>query len=177
MAAGKVVLYNILFCICFLGIVETQLEICGPFFNQCDRDEFLVHDKRMLLISQEKNWEDARAHCKLIGMNLLATTTRQEVEDLWHYLSNRVFGVSHVEVQSWNLWLDATDHEAEGVWKWTETGENVTYKPWFADEPNGGVLENCLELWGNGEDRTLWNDAKCHQRRRFICEISDYGLN
>ena len=71
---------------------------------------------------------------------------------------------------STNVWLDATDSETEGTFKWMATNEVMTYTNWRSGEPNnahGG--EDCVHFYinYNGE----WNDANCEGNYNSICEI------
>lgn len=170
------VLRFVLFCAVLASTVRAQLELCKSFVQQCNRDEFLVGRKRMVIFHQEKNWEDAKAHCESIGMHLLATTTKKEVDDLKTYLNSRIWD-SRTDAYFWNLWLAANDFEENNVFKWTATGQNLTYTTWAKDEPNGGSRENCLELKLIYYDETWWNDAICTDRKRYICEMPEGGLN
>lgn len=176
MASTKVLQRIILYWIFILRTTRAQIEICEPLHKQFQPDEFLVNMKRMVLISHEKNWMDARAHCKSIGMQLLMTPTEKEVENLQTYLNNRIFGDRAESDHYWHLWLDGADHKRNGVWKWMRTGENLIYTTWRSGEPNQGIRNNCLELWGNDPMQTLWKASDCYHRKRFICEIFDFGL-
>ena len=40
--------------------------------------------------------------------------------------------------------------------------------PWYAGEPNGGVLENCAVVWAN---REAWNDFMCFEGAQTFCNI------
>ena len=69
--------------------------------------------------------------------------------------------------------LDGSDSQTEGTWL-TSTGVNVPFLEWqlnthddnYADEPNGGTAENCLDF---GKDK-LMNDASCSHKVTVICE-------
>ena len=52
------------------------------------------------------------------------------------------------------LWLGASDHEVEKLWKWTD-GEKVSYSNWDKGEPNNSSRnEHHLGIW----DKAKWND-------------------
>lgn len=56
------------------------------------------------------------------------------------------------------VWIGGQDFEAEGQWKWTN-GSPFEYTAWNWNtesstpkgfrEPNGGLNENCLNVWGD----------------------------
>ena len=154
-----------------------QPELCQNWLRDHNRDEFRVGNKRMVLFSREKNWHDAFAHCESIGMRLLTTSTKNEVELLTKYLNSRVWD-TRPDLFFWYLWMGANDIDQEGVWVWkTLEGRNFTYVSWGGGEPNGGRDENCLDLRMTDAVDSWWNDSNCNVRRRYICEVEDSGLN
>ncbi len=49
-------------------------------------------------------------------------------------------------------------------------GQTLTYSNWGAGDPNNiGGIENCVEVWPNGE----WNDVPCGETMRFVMELDD----
>lgn len=158
--------------------IAAQRELCQTFIQECQRDEFVVGSKRMVLFSKEKTFQRAKEHCKKIGMRLLATPTKDQVELLKTYLNSRIFE-GPPDVYFWGLWLDATNLDEDRVWKWRThaAGQNLTYTSWGKGEPNGGDREHCLELKWIVFEETRWNDARCEHRKRYICEVDEGGLN
>ena len=154
-----------------------QKELWQSFIQDCERDEFKVGSKRMILFSREKTWSDAKDHCERIGRRLLTTSSKKEVDDLKDYLNSRVWD-GRPDIQFWNLWLAATDLDPKGVWTWQTSKQdlNSTYTTWANGEPSGGE-EHCMELKLIYFDATWWNDVKCEVKKRYICEIFDGGLN
>ncbi|KAJ8040016.1 Neurocan core protein [Holothuria leucospilota] len=78
-------------------------------------------------------------------------------------------------------WIGLTDKDTEvfiftstGVWKWYNVSLN--YDNWSERQPdNARGNEDCGELgfkW-SGEN-AFWNDARCTQQKKFICE-SGFG--
>lgn len=155
-----------------------QRELWQSFIQECERDEFKVGSKRMILFSREENWSDAKDHCEKIGRRLLTTTTKKEVDDLKDYLNFRIWGGRPYRFHYWNLWLAATDLDPKGIWTWQTTKQevNLTYSSWADGEPSGGN-EHCMELKLINYDDTWWNDHECEVKKRYICEIFDGGLN
>lgn len=154
-----------------------QMELCKALIQECKRDEFVVGDKRMILFSKEKKWTEARDHCERIGMRLLTTTTKKEVDELAQYLNTRRWEY-RPDISYWNLWLSLTSLDPEGVWTWQTTKQslNSTYTS-YKGEPYFRYQKNCMELTLILIDETYWNDVSCNDRRRYICEVEDLGLN
>ncbi|MDH3486150.1 MAG: C25 family cysteine peptidase, partial [Myxococcales bacterium] len=76
-----------------------------------------------------------------------------------------------------HLWIGGHDEAVEGVWRWRdgvqfwqgdETGTPVggLYTNWKSGEPNAGADEDCLRQENGG----LWQDRKCTDNEKFICE-------
>lgn len=159
-----------------IGKTVGQRELCQAFIQECQRDEFVVGQKRMVLFSREKNWQDAKTQCEQMGMRLLTTSTKVEVDKLKTYLNSRIWDGAP-DVYFWNLWLAANKLDPKGVWQWKTSGQNLTYTSWAEGEPNGGDHESCMELNLIYFDESRWNDVKCSDRKRYICETDDAGLN
>ncbi|MGD8474960.1 MAG: C-type lectin domain-containing protein [Anaerolineae bacterium] len=68
------------------------------------------------------------------------------------------------------VWLGASDKANEGNWQWI-TGEDWSYADWALGEPNGGVIENCLDF---GDYSTQWNDESCERPLNFY--LVEYSL-
>ena len=76
-----------------------------------------------------------------------------------------------------DLWIGGSDEAVEGTWRWRdgvqfwqgdETGTPVggLYSNWKSDEPNAGADEDCTRQKNGGQ----WEDKKCTDKERFICE-------
>lgn len=63
-------------------------------------------------------------------------------------------------------WIGGGDYEAEGTWKW-DNCENFGYYNWCPGEPNGGAVENYLEMIGGG----CFNDLFHNANRFAVLEI------
>lgn len=174
---SKLSLYGVILVIFIAAVQEAtgQLEICTTLLQECSRDEFNVGNKRMVLFSKEKSWEEARRHCEQKGMRLLTTSTKAEMDAVKTYLNSRVSDLP--QKTYWHLWMGGSDIDQEGDWTWKATGHNLTYTAWAKDEPNGGDKENCLELKLIRYNEVLWIDNKCSIRKRYICEVETGGLN
>ena len=67
-----------------------------------------------------------------------------------------------------NIWLDATDSETEGTFRWQATNEVMTYMNWNPGEPNDPGTEDCAQLYVS---TGRWNDLPCEISGSLVCEI------
>ena len=77
-----------------------------------------------------------------------------------------------------DVWIGGHDEAIEGEWRWRDGDpfwqENVPngapvdglYSNWETGEPSGGVDESCARQ----EDGGLWQDRKCTDNEKFVCE-------
>lgn len=71
------------------------------------------------------------------------------------------------------IWTQWSDTQEEGIFQDVATGRTLStadFVTWFAGEPNGESLENCVEL---SVPRKAWNDADCRNKRCFFCELDE----
>jgi MYXO-CTERM domain-containing protein len=76
-----------------------------------------------------------------------------------------------------HLWIGGHDEAVEGAWRWRdgvqfwqgdETGTPIggLYTNWKSGEPNAGADEDCARQENGG----FWQDRKCTDNEKFICE-------
>lgn len=97
------------------------------------------------------SWADAEAGAVALGGHLV--TIRSQVENDWLMTT---FGAYAPAPEG--FWIGLNDAASEGVFAWT-SGEELTFTNWNVGEPNGGVLENFVHVYGpasSGSSR--WND-------------------
>nr|WP_320022526.1 MBG domain-containing protein [uncultured Draconibacterium sp.] len=73
------------------------------------------------------------------------------------------------------IWLDASDKESDGTWKWLsgpESGDELTYFNWASGEPNGGTSENNLMIYPSTHTTLAgkWNDIITEKTYRYVVE-------
>jgi hypothetical protein len=67
-------------------------------------------------------------------------------------------------------WIGLTDLKEEGKFVWTISGSTPKYNNWESGEPNGGWMEDCVNLNHASQSRT-WNDLSCDKSGLFaLCE-------
>lgn len=64
------------------------------------------------------------------------------------------------------MWVGATDVLEEGVYIFDHTGEEIPWKVWGGNDPNGLQWQNCLIF-----DETFLHDYPCHVRRESMCYL------
>ena len=67
-----------------------------------------------------------------------------------------------------SIWLDATDSETEGTFRWMTTNEVLTYTNRYPGEPNDRGDEDCIMIYFYN---AKWNDASCRAYGTPVCEI------
>ncbi|XP_067307849.1 CD209 antigen-like protein 2 [Pseudorasbora parva] len=112
-----------------------------------------------LFISNEfKSWSDSRQYCRDRGADLVIINTEEKQRFISSFIKERV-------------WIGLSDIENEGIMKWVDNSP-LKQVFWAEGEPNnyGSRDEDCIEL--NPDKHTLnnWNDLKCSDKRKGICE-------
>lgn len=121
----------------------------------------------------------AQARCKARGGNLAQPADRQQMDALGRYLH------AALAPYNWPVWLGVNDRRSEGLYLF-ENGQRVSFFAWHhapspepgaqssaashplsPDQPNGGVLENCV---AQASDDGSWWDHDCERRLYFVCE-------
>jgi len=126
-----------------------------------------------------KQFASSRSHNDLPGY--LTTISSLEEQNVLLDMMNK-FGVEHI-------WIDGSDEETEGAWKWlsgehanrqfSEEREEEIFIGWNHGEPNNAGEEDCLVLsrgtTRNNELRNGWNDVSCSDETSSI--VIEYGAD
>jgi hypothetical protein len=64
----------------------------------------------------------------------------------------------------------------QGTWKWAD-GTPLDYTNWARysgnHEPDGGVIENCMEVYGRKAFIfSFWNDRSCAVLQGYVCKAA-----
>lgn len=123
----------------------------------CDCVEVLRGQQRYLFCSRPRTWDEARAHCQALGMDLALVDAVGE---------NTFFAAQREVLPIEYLWLGHTDQGQEGDFFGWDGVARATY---FAEgQPdNAGGVEHCVHLFPGSAE---WNDLDCGVRIGSICE-------
>ncbi|XP_070554030.1 aggrecan core protein-like [Ptychodera flava] len=116
------------------------------------------HRRCYRLFTCHYNWYSAYRVCRRYGGNLVS---------IHNYYQNRV--VAAYARRYGNLWIGLNDRCREGHFRWTDRSR-YNFRRWYCREPNNYRNEDCVEMYRNGR----WNDLRCSQRRRFMCQKRRY---
>ena len=67
-----------------------------------------------------------------------------------------------------NIWMGANDLATDGTWVWVDEEEWGQYTNWGPAEPNGDIMEQCLEMVHN---TGTWNDLDSNILRLSMCKM------
>lgn len=118
-------------------------------------DSFEIGWFRYRLVRGNFTWDEARRDAEKQGGHLGTITSGEELQSIRMVI--RGFRA---------CWLGATDSQQEGSWAWI-TGEQWSYSPWNAGEPNDALGEDYLMDIGNG----AWNDFPSSRLLSYLLEI------
>ncbi|XP_063406856.1 neurogenic locus notch homolog protein 3-like [Mytilus trossulus] len=140
----------------------------GYFGNQCQVQRscqygWKMHeDKCYFFSSSNNNWRDAKSDCQYLNSMLAEPKQMSDIN----------FLKSNAKKFRKTFWLGGSDKVTEGVWVWTTSGQGFTVTDWHTrtvHEPNNSNgEEHCLDMHKNLDYE--WNDDKCRNENRFICE-------
>ena len=64
--------------------------------------------------------------------------------------------------------MGANDSAIDGTWVWVDGEEWGQYTNWGSGEPNGGTMEECLEMFHN---TGTWNDRGSQILKFSVCKM------
>ncbi|XP_056594394.1 C-type lectin domain family 6 member A-like [Triplophysa dalaica] len=112
---------------------------------------------RYFISCEFKNWIDSRQFCRDRGANLVIINTEEEQR----YVSSMITD---------SIWIGLSDIENEGVMQWVDNS-SVDVEFWVSGEPNDASgVEDCVHIGHSSPPEQNWNDQRCTEKRRWICE-------
>ncbi|XP_035532219.1 C-type lectin domain family 4 member E-like [Morone saxatilis] len=115
-----------------------------------------------LFSTNSHSWEEGRRDCRDRGADLVIIDSSEEQEFLTKNIRK-------------DTWIGLTDRDNEGTWKWTdETPLTLAY--WVRGQPDSGGgdpqwgEEDCAILIAGKETEENWNDRRCDDTLKWICE-------
>ena len=102
---------------------------------------------------------EAKAICKGLGRQLFEPTQSSA--------NNKVTELAKAK-GIFTMWIGIHDKANEGVFRYENSGQTITYTNWDTNEPNNAAnREHCGQLYvASGK----WNDNECSKTFAFVCE-------
>ncbi len=136
------------------GLANKQEYVClsDPRVQDSDGDSLSdgVEAQRFDLITGDRTWEQSRVDALSRTGHLATITTEGE----WMFIRASF----NSALQSRYTWLGASDAETEGTWKWV-TGETWGFTRWLPGQPDAGIIQNYLAIWGEASTNLMWDDG------------------
>ena len=141
-----------------------------------DKSSLCNSDKKYSFFPDPYQHLDGSKLCKRFGGERVDITSKENLNAVVDYL------LSLKEDTAWSIHAEdlttytmLTDEEQFNVWKNYETGELPEYPlVWNFGEPNGGMVENCAQIWikknAEGEWTGTFNDQTCTKPVPVACE-------
>ncbi|VDI17186.1 Hypothetical predicted protein [Mytilus galloprovincialis] len=152
-------------CFCATGYFGNQCQVQ----RSCQYGWKMHEDKCYYFSSSNEQWRGTKSACQ--NLNSMLAEPKQ--------MSDINFLKSNTKKFQKTFWLGGSDRAYEGVWVWTTSGQRFTVTDWHTrtiHEPNNqDGNEHCLNI--HKELNFEWNDDKCSNHYRFICEKSLIDLS
>merc|ERR1712224_705440 len=152
---------------CFLSICAVLSISLGTSNAICEENWYEIPSYGCFHfnLNATMDWVNANAYCQE-NNGYLAEIENIEMEamalSLLSHLSEDVPNVYP------SVWIGGSDIAKEGVWRWEYSDTEIQTFFWQSeDEPNGGLIENCLEL---ATYKLGWNDKPCDNEINFLCQ-------
>ncbi|XP_062593296.1 low affinity immunoglobulin epsilon Fc receptor-like [Saccostrea cucullata] len=106
------------------------------------------------------NWYPAKTWCEEFASYLVELDSQEESD----WITNKFLKADVcASVQFCSTWSGGNDITTEGVFIWAQSNAPLVYTNWAPKQPANG-----MNMRSNGK----WNDAKCSDQFKFICEKS-----
>ncbi|GFR95700.1 macrophage mannose receptor 1-like [Elysia marginata] len=126
------------------------------------------------LYNKRKSWTDARAFCQTSGGDLVKIVDQSMNQFIWGQVSTD---------KNEPYWIGLHDRNGENEFQWLDDTAKVTYTNWGSGQPNNlpssptGEGQDCVEIGSSFVDDSKWNDNRCGDKAKFVCERSPAGLD
>ncbi len=126
----------------------------------------------ILYFGHKVTWQQARAECKSLGMEIASIHSMQEN----NIIVSKLRSINWAQRLWHGAWIGLTDEQAEGLWQWID-GSPLDFRNFgpASGEPNGGITENygAIELARAGNPDGWWNDARAGESYgAVVCRAS-----
>ncbi|XP_052692575.1 C-type lectin domain family 10 member A-like isoform X2 [Crassostrea angulata] len=128
------------------------------FQLRCENETGTYQERRVAnaqycFMKSSFTWNAGKTKCQSFKSYLLEINS--EAEQNWL--------MDKVSTGKW--WTGGIKHPQYDEWVWDHSGNDLTYRNWYPNQPNGGKSEECML----SEDGS-WHDYPCDFRFRIICE-------
>ncbi|XP_041355833.1 perlucin-like [Gigantopelta aegis] len=118
------------------------------------------------VIDYRTDWVTAYMYCAAMRAQLADIESQEEQDEVAAILGK------YKDLFE-QFWIDLSDIEVEGQFKWMAFNQNATYTNWIPGQPDnnaGKPAENCVHINAKPFRKFGWNDHKCGAQLNFICE-------
>ena len=153
---------------CCFGQVASRDQQCLTFMYEnpsCPKSWHYWGNSCYKITETTFTWADANDECRQLGGVLALPSSDQEN----NFIANTFQNVEH-------CWIDCNDLDVEGSWECREGNVDITYRNWYAGEPNNSGDEDCAVLSRIGGNKREWHDVKCSRAERALCKIAGRPL-
>jgi len=128
----------------------------------------VVRGNSLYTIVDGPSWTQAEANSVKLGGHLTAISSKNEDDFVWDRFKNQKVSL---DGNNWGYWIglqrpSGSNWNNWSSWNWINGEEKTNYQnkafiPGVTGEPNGGVSDMYVHVWGEGSAtfEPLWNDA------------------
>ncbi|XP_069834947.1 C-type lectin domain family 4 member M-like [Dendropsophus ebraccatus] len=121
--------------------------ICPPGWKLFETSCYLMSE-------EARSWGESVPWCRVRGGYLAVINDMEEQNFLEGLVKD-------------TTWIGLSDHQREGNWRWMDgTPYDSTTWFWHTDQPNNDGDEDCVTL----SPVSKWNDDKCSEKYKSVCE-------
>ena len=143
---------------------------------ELDKSTLCNNEKKYTFFPDKYKHLDGSQLCKRFGGRRVDVSSKEKFDEVATFLGTIKDDPSWSENMDVTTYTMFTDEKEFNVWKNYETGE-LPQDPlnWNFAEPNGGMVENCAQVWINkDEDTGRWvgsyNDQTCTKPAPVACQ-------
>ncbi|KAF4513943.1 UNVERIFIED_CONTAM: hypothetical protein B566_EDAN018113 [Ephemera danica] len=160
---------NLVSCNTTLNAKESDLLSCNTQLN--DKESNLVSCNTQLN-TKESNLVSCNKQLSTRELNFVSCKTQLNTKESNFVSCNTQLRTKESNLVTCQNQLCNTKSEREGQFRWISNGAITSFTNWHSGEPNNddqGMKEDCAEMIPL-RNVIKWNDRKCSQKKRFICE-------
>ncbi|XP_066922168.1 polycystin family receptor for egg jelly-like [Clytia hemisphaerica] len=109
-------------------------------------------------------WNDAHGACDNLGGNLASVLSDDELDFLSAELTSR-------NLDNTTYWIGGYQSPGTSLWYWTDNTP-WSYSYWYYNRPEENLVENCLSLHYDSNDRYAMFDADCDAQSAYVCKTA-----